>query len=212
VSQVFVAPDSNTPFGNPRFDPLWEAAQRHGLPVAFHLGSSVGMNWLSPVGYASYFLEVHSTHALPAMAHITSMIFEGVFERFPRLKVAWIEHGFTFVPPLMWRLDNSWRLLRSEVPHLKRRPSEVIRAQMRFATQPIDDVARFRDIIQVMEWMDGEHLLMFATDYPHHDADDVDWLSPRLPEAWRSRILCENAIEFYGLPSRRPLDGFDLEG
>jgi len=209
--QVGMPLASRVPFGNPRHDPIWEAATRHDLPVGFHFTTTAGMNWLTPAGFPSSYLEAHALASHQAMAHVASFVMEGVFERFPTLGLAWIETGFTWLLPLMWRLDNHWRDLRDEVPHVRRPPSEYIREHMRFSTQALDDVTPFSDLLRVMELIHGDELLVFSTDYPHHDTDDPDWLEARLPKAWRRRVMAENAIELYGLPRTRPRDAFDAE-
>lgn len=209
--QVGMPLASRVPFGNPRHDPIWEAASRHGLPVGFHFTTTASMNWLTPGGFPSSYLEAHSLASHQAMAHVASFVLEGVFERFPTLRLAWIETGFTWLLPLMWRLDNNWKELRHEVPEVRRPPSEYIREHMRFSTQALDDVTPFGDLVRVMELIHGDEVLIFSTDYPHHDTDDPDWLEARLPKEWRHRVMAENAIELYGLPRTRPRDAFDAQ-
>ena len=207
--QVGMPLGSRTPFGNPRHDPIWAAATRAGLPVGFHFTTTASMNWLTPAGFPSSYLEAHALASYQAMTHVASFVLEGVFEKFPALKLAWIETGFTWLLPLMSRLDNNWRDLGHEVPLVKRAPSDYIKDHMRFSTQALDDVTPFTDLVRVMELVEGERILIFSTDYPHHDTDDPDWLEARLPKAWRHRVMAENAIELYGLPRTRPWDTFD---
>jgi len=207
--QVGMPLASRVPFGNPRHDPIWEAATRHNLPVGFHFTTTASVNWMTPNGFPASYFEAHSLASHQVIAHVASFVLEGVFERFPTLKLAWIETGFTWVLPLMWRLDNNWAELKSEVPFLKRRPSDYIKDHMRFSTQALDDVTPFSDLVRVMEMIEGERILIFSTDYPHHDTDDPDWLASRLPKAWRQRVMADNALELYGLPHVRPRDKFD---
>jgi predicted TIM-barrel fold metal-dependent hydrolase len=210
--QVGMPLGSRVPFGNPRHDAIWAAATKNNLPVGFHFTTTASMNWLTPAGFPSSYLEAHALASHQAMAHVSSFVLEAVFERFPTLRLAWIETGFTWLLPLMWRLDNNWRDLGHEVPLLKRAPSEYIKEHMRFSTQALDDVTPFTDLVRVMEMVEGDRILIFSTDYPHHDTDDPNWLETRLPKAWRHRVMAENAIELYGLPRTRPRDVFDEEG
>lgn len=200
--QVMMNPYTDAPIGQARYYPVYEAATRHGLPVALHVNRSPGMRLLTPVGAASYFIEHHTLYPLMYAAHLTSLIFEGVFEKFPSLRVSLVEGGFSWVVPLAWRLDNHWRQLRSEVPHVKRPPSEYIREHVRFSSQPVEEPAELGHLHKMFEWMGAERLLMFATDYPHWDYDDPHQI--RIPKQMRRRIMAENALEWYGLsPTRR---------
>ena len=70
---------------------------------------------------------------------LTSLVLEGIPERFPKLKIVFIEGGFGWIPSTMWRMDRQFDRFRSEVPHLKRRPSEYVKEHFWFTTQPIDE-------------------------------------------------------------------------
>jgi uncharacterized protein len=76
------------------------------------------------VGWPSYYVEESSRHSISCQTAVTSLVIEGVFERFPRLKVVIVEGGFGWLPALTWRLDKLFERSRSEVPHLKRLPSQ----------------------------------------------------------------------------------------
>ena len=71
-------------------------------------------------------------------AMVASFIMEGVAERFPKLKMVIIEGGFGWVPSLGWRMDSHWQSLKSEVPHLRQKPSDYLKSQFWFTTQPVD--------------------------------------------------------------------------
>jgi hypothetical protein len=107
-------------------------------------------------------------------AVLTSLVFEGVFERFPELRVVIMEGGLGWIPSLTARMDKHWSRLRSEVPHLKRPPSEYIRQQVWFTTQPMEEPGRASHLIDLFDRIGWDRLL-FSTDYPHWDFDDPNY-------------------------------------
>jgi len=202
--QVMLIPYARAPYGQAMYRPIFEAAARHNLPVAIHVNRSPGQGLMTPVGFSSYFFEHHSLYPLFYASHLTSILAEGVFERYPSLRVVFVEGGFSWLPPLLWRLDRTWEACKDEIPGCRRPPSSYLRDHIRFSSQPIEEPARLQDLMQVLEWMDAEHTLLFATDYPHWDYDDPGPIWNRLPERARARILAGNALELYHLPATRP--------
>jgi uncharacterized protein len=117
----------------------------------------------------------------------------------PDLRIVVLEGGFSWLPYLMFRFDQQYRELRSEVPWLKRKPSDYIREHFRLATQPMEDLDA-RTLLQLIDMMGSDELLVFATDYPHWDFDAPSRaLPPGLPEDLRQKVLWRNADKVYGL-------------
>ena len=104
-------------------------------------------------------------------AQLTSLVLEGIPERFPKLKIVFIEGGFGWIPSATWRMDRHFETFRSEVPHLKRRPSEYVKEHFWFTTQPIDEPDEAKHLRSLIEWV-GVDRLLFSSDYPHWDFDD----------------------------------------
>jgi hypothetical protein len=122
-------------------------------------------------------------------AVVTSLIFEGVLERFPGLKIVLIEGGFAWAPSLSWRMDKHWERMRKETPHLRRPPSEYLREHFWFTTQPIEEPENPQDLAGIMELV-GYDRLMFSTDYPHWDFDHPQRaFKVQLTEAQRARAV-----------------------
>jgi predicted TIM-barrel fold metal-dependent hydrolase len=118
-----------------------------------------------------------------------------------------IEGGIAWLPGMLWRLDTNWRALRSEVPWLDRKPSEVAREHVRFSTQPLEHTdGRDETLFEMLEAAGAPDNLVFASDYPHWDFDDPGFMLNRLPEAWRAKVLHENAAELYGARLALPAD------
>jgi uncharacterized protein len=196
--QVMTDSGARAPFGQRQYYPIYEACARHGFPLAIHPGTDgMGINCQPSPGYPTHYIEWHTCLSLGFQAHLVSFITEGVFERYPNFKIVLTEGGVAWLPALMWRLDQEYKALRYEVPWLKRRPSEYLRDQVRITSQPLERPDSDKHLLQVLEMMDAEHILMFASDYPHWDFDSPSHAFPRLTEAMRNRIFSENARKFY---------------
>lgn len=201
VCAIMLGCGSTRPFGNRVFHPIYEACERHGLAVAMHFGGEgSGINPPpTAAGYPSYYIEGRQMRPSYYAVHVSSFIFEGVFEKFPTLKVAMVEAGFAWVPPFMWKMDLDWKGLRGQTPWVKKLPSEYLKDHIRFATQPMDEPDDPGALKHIINWMEGERTLMFATDYPHWDWDDPAMTLVGFPDDLRRRIFADNAIETFNL-------------
>jgi predicted TIM-barrel fold metal-dependent hydrolase len=108
--QVRLPGRAHAPIGDRRYWPLLEAAERHGLPLC-----------VEPCDHAS----------------LISLVLSGAFERLPKLRV-FSPGGLAELPPLLWRLDGCWKVLRDEVPDLRRLPSEYVRESVWFGIGALD--------------------------------------------------------------------------
>ena len=188
------------PMGRRKYWPIYEACAEAGLHVATHAFGAYGQP-ITGAGHASYYIEDHTSPPQAVQANVTSLVVEGVFDRFPELKLISVENGFGWVPPLMWRLDAAWKLLRTEVPHLERLPSEVISEHVYVTTQPVEEPPRSEDFLSLLEHFGDmvDHILL-ASDYPHWDGDNPDLVLPAsLSSEAKHRIRYENARRLYGL-------------
>ncbi|MCA9878527.1 MAG: amidohydrolase [Thermomicrobiales bacterium] len=197
--QVLLLARSSEPLGRRKYWPMYEAAQRHSLPVAVHFGG-LGGRAITGSGWPYFYLEDHVGMPQTFQAHVASLIFEGVFERFPDLKLIIIEGGIAWLPPFMWRMDRAWEQLRAEVPHVRRPPSEYVRQHLWVTTQPMEEPPRRGDFLQLLRHLDMNDKIMFATDYPHWDFDAPDAAFPvRLPPDLEQKFMAGNARALYGL-------------
>ncbi len=200
--QVLLCGGSERPYGEPRYLPIFEAAAECGLPVAIHSGGE-GMGLAAQPGGAgpvTFYIEWHTLgSACSIMAHLVSLLSHGTFERLPSLRVLLIEGGIAWLPGILWRLDTNWRGLRSEVPWLERKPSEVAREHVRFSTQPLEHTDGNDELLfEMLAAVGAPDILCFASDYPHWDFDDPSFMLRRLPEEWRDAVLDGNAAALYG--------------
>lgn len=197
-AQVFLLTRSSTPLGNPRFWPIYEAAERHDLPVGFHVFGAGGHPYAG-AGWPTYYIEEGAGHSTSCQTVVSSLVLEGVFERFPKLKVVMIEGGFAWLPSLSWRLDRLFDRMRAEVRHLRRRPSEYIREQIWLTTQPMEEPESRQHLNETMSAVGWDRLL-FASDYPHWDFDDPFRAFPASVPRERAReILSQNARSVFRL-------------
>jgi uncharacterized protein len=144
-----------------------------------------------------------STHALSFttcnMLHLTNWIVNGLPERFPKLKVLWVESGLAWITFMMQRLDHEYLMRQSDAPMLKKLPSDYMR-EMFYTSQPMESTNM--DLLEcTFKAMNAETQLMYSSDWPHWDWDTPAKMLrlPFLSEHARRNILGETARGFFKL-------------
>lgn len=194
--QVILCTGAKMLYGQKFYHPIYEAAEAFGLPVAIHPGGS-GVNYPStPAGFQTRYFEMHNTIPLVFISHVNSLICEGVFEKYTKLKFVAIEGGISWLPHLMWRMDKNYKGLRSETPWLKKLPSEYVKEHIRFTSQPIEEPPDKRYLLELFEMCHAEDVMMYSSDYPHWDYDPPSVWS-FLPKNVKDKIMYQNALELY---------------
>jgi uncharacterized protein len=199
------------PFGHSIYDPIYEAATELDIPVYVHGStgeiSGGGAPPASGGTVLHYRLEMFATLHHPMAHHLTSMIVQGTFEKFPRLRIVVAEEGIAWLPWLLTQLDANYELMKRESKWVRRRPSEYLRDRLGVSTQPIeasiDDRHRLVDYLSTVEGI--EEMLCFSSDYPHWDADEPTFVGSILPSEWHEKVFYGNARRLLRLPDSVPL-------
>ena len=186
-------------FGKPEFDVLYEEAQRLGVPLAAH--GSGRLTGLYDEFLFDNLSQVHSLgHAFTQMKQFVSIILSGVPEKFPELKLAFLEAGCGWAVYLLDRMDERWHLRgREDAPLLAKSPSEYLASGNIFISCEADE-RMLPETLRVL----GEDVVMFASDFPHWDAEfpeNIRRLLARedLTPAQREKVAGLNAQRLYGL-------------
>mgnify|MGYP001620051963 CR=1 FL=1 len=180
------------------YDPLWEECQRLGVPVGFHEGGGVFLPQPALPQFINSF-SMMNTLSLPlsVMVVCADLIYGGVLERFPRLKVAFLEGNCSWVPWLLWRMGEYVEMLGSvEFPDLKLLPLDYFKRQC-YASVECDEITA-RHVPE----FGLEDNIVFSTDYPHTDVKyphAVDsFLKLPFPDDIKRKYLWENCARLYG--------------
>jgi len=194
--QVLLLVGGEMPLGR-RFNwPIYQAAERHGLPVGVHAGSMY-RHPPTQSGYPSFLVEDYILQSQVFASQLASLVAEGVFVKFPALKVVLIESGVTWLPSFVWRFSKDWHGVRTEVPWVKRSPAEIVREHVRLTIQPFDGPSEPGGLERLIDHFDSDELFLFSTDYPHWHFDGVDALPDGLPASLTRKILVDNPLATY---------------
>jgi predicted TIM-barrel fold metal-dependent hydrolase len=198
------------PLGNAIYEPVFEAAAEMELPIYLHVNAGEFLGAAAPLvaggGTVNYRFEGFLFSYMPTAAHLASMIMNGVFERYPKLKVLMAECGLFWVPWLTTALDDRYEVMRVESRWVRKRPSEYLREHTKYATQPIEATPSDREaMIDYLKVCDGiEEMLCFSSDYPHWDSDVPTYIRSILPKSWHEKVFRDNALDLFRMPSREP--------
>jgi predicted TIM-barrel fold metal-dependent hydrolase len=185
----------NMLIGNRYYEPIYEEAVNHNLPILLHVTGTDSVFYGAPNqagGFPENYPERYVSLAQIGEANLTSLCFSGVFEKFPSLKFMFIEYSFAWALPLMWRINRTWESLRYDVPWVRRPPREYVSERVRFSTQPLDEPENPGHLKALIDMLGPEHLL-FSTDYPHWDNDMPGKSLLMLDKDVRRQVLSENA-------------------
>ncbi len=199
--QVTLPSGTRMPYGHRYYRPILEAAQECGLTIAIH-GGTEGMGTSNPptsCGWPGTVAEMRVARSTSFLAHMTSLITEGVFVEFPRLKVVSFEAGAAWVPAYLWRFDKNYKGLRSECPWLKELPSEYARRYFRFGTQGVEHGDPASEFWRLLASIRGEEMLLYSSNYPRWDCESPEdsFVLATSPGEFRSSIESGVAMGTY---------------
>jgi predicted TIM-barrel fold metal-dependent hydrolase len=198
---LMAANPMSKPFGHPIYHPIYRAAVESDLPVVFHTGGDASPESLTaPAGGGppSSYAEHAAFTPQPFMTHLVSMIAQGVFVKYPELRVLVAGAGAAWLPAIFWRFDIEYRAYRRETPWLTERPTDTLRRQIRLTTYPLDVAPRPAQVRQLLESFPGmEKILLYASGFPSWDTDTPDGIRERIPRSWQDAVFSGNAQEFF---------------
>ncbi|HYB44350.1 MAG TPA: amidohydrolase family protein [Candidatus Methylomirabilis sp.] len=206
------------PLWDPYWNPLWEVINAVGLPLHFHTVGSYMPDHIRKI----VFVGGDPTRATPDMTPadirvarsafavsisgfqinmaniLMSVIYAGVLERYPRVKIVLGESGIGWIPYILNRMDAEWEDQFKDLG-LTMAPSDYWRRQC-WATYQTDPIG-----IKLIDDL-GADRIMWGSDFPHPDGvwpDSREYVDKELghvPADVRRRIICENAARLYGFP------------
>lgn len=191
-------------YDHPGYEPLWAAAAALNMPLSLHTATRRVQSNSALVERTVHDASRRATKVfLPAIS-MCDMIFSGVFERHPDLRLAIVEFELSWVPYVLTNMDYTYRERNEEALYRFKGdtlPSDFFARNVYLSFQEDDVGIRLRDRI-------GVDRMMWGSDYPHSEStfprsrEVLDGILQGVPEEERAKIVCHNTAGLYG---------FDLE-
>lgn len=186
-------------YGASDFDPIYRAAEELDVGLAVHGAPSRGLGF----DFLPTFIQVHTLeHPVALLIQLTSMLFEGVFDRFPKLRVAFLEAGSGWLPYFIDRTEEEFeKPYRFQAPKMRRSPREVLTSGQVWVTAEVEE-----RLLPYTLQLCNQDAVMWPSDFPHERLPDA--FSRDLPtllgrqdlsEAQKRKILWDNPCRFYGI-------------
>jgi predicted TIM-barrel fold metal-dependent hydrolase len=193
------------PYSHPDFDPLWAAAEAHGVPLTMHVFTGATFDggvapwWGMPAWSIKGYTFVHTGAAASAI----DLICGGVVERFPELRFVLSEFETGWVAHFLQRLDHAtYRTPSEAADYLTMKPSEYFNRNFSVTFEDDEAGIRTRDLI-------GVESMLWGNDYPHHDAiwphsmKILADLFRDVPEDEQERMVWGNTVDLYGIDTSK---------
>ncbi|MGA2393708.1 MAG: amidohydrolase family protein [Candidatus Lustribacter sp.] len=186
------------PWHDPYYEPLWNALEQLDVPLGFHEATGSQSHQTGELFNPNFGLRRIYSQPVEQMLGMGSFIGGGVLARHPKLRVAFLEANCSWVPWLIWRMDESYELEGDQfMPELDRPPSEYFRRQCLVSVEP-DETPVVHLIADF-----GADQLVYSTDYPHGDSRypkaTESFLELPLSDADKRKILWDNCARFYAV-------------
>jgi uncharacterized protein len=184
------------PLGHRFYDPIYREAEALGCAIAVH-----GTNGAEELASGSFetFTEVHTvSFPVGIFVQFSNMIFQGVPERFPKLRLAFLEIGCTWLPYWLDRMDEHWEKRgKIETPLLKQRPGVCVRQHPVYFSLEAEETL----LPETFRYVGDDHFV-YATDIPHWDTEFLENLHrvqsrKDLSDETKNKLLYENAKTLY---------------
>jgi len=192
-------PYNNRLIHDPAYEPFWNAAEELDFSIGFHEGAAPGMPQVGVDRFNGRGAQHIISHTMEMMLAALSMIWGGVCERHPKLRVGFLESGGGWIAPWLDRMDRHFDDQGFNDSGLKTRPSEIFQKSCWISFEPVEGGLKYlADYI-------GPHKIMWATDYPHPDGffpgapKMVQKQLEGLSAETKRQVMAGGAMGFYGL-------------
>ena len=202
---IWEAPLASLPFYSDHYDPLWEAASKLGMPISLHI--LTGHNYSKgprPPGVEHYRGSVN-LKLDDAITAVFDLVFYGVLDRYPDLKIVMVEHEISWLPFLEQQWDYYYRRFKAvNPPPILHEPSWYVRRQV-YGTFFNDAVGG-----KNLAWW-GQDNMMWSNDFPHenstwpHSRDVIQRDLGSLPADVRAKVVRDNVLRLYGMRVPEPV-------
>ncbi len=182
------------------FKPVWDELYRTGLPLCVHMG----MSYPPLAEVCNGLLDAHGIGmSLPAMMAFVAIVGHGMLDRYPELRVGFLEFGAEWIFYMVGRLDHYLPIDRNQMPIKDEVPQKTIEEYVRsgriFFAGEADDKMLIQEIALL-----GEEQILYSSDLPHgegrHNAAKEILARNDISEAQKQKILYHNAVKFFGEP------------
>jgi predicted TIM-barrel fold metal-dependent hydrolase len=180
------------------YDPLWATLVELDVPIGFHESASSAARQVGMQFEPDFLLRHTYSHSVEQMMALGAFTAGGVCERHPKLRAAFLEGNCSWLPWLLWRLDEHWEMFHdvwSRETTMK--PSEYFKRQCWVSVDCEETPLKY-----AIDYLGKSDNIIFSTDFPHVDAQfpnsSNEFLKLPISDEDKRKILWDNCAAFYG--------------
>jgi uncharacterized protein len=182
---------------SPEYEPFWSEAEELDFCIGIHEGGNSGMPTVGVDRFDGRGAQHIISHTMEMMLACLSVVWGGVCDRFPSVRIGFLESGGGWLPGWLDRMDRHFEDQSQFNDHLLRlRPSEYFQRQCWISFEPVEG-----SLSHLVEYL-GPTKILWATDYPHVDGffpGAPAMIAEKLSKKNQRKVLAESAMQFYNL-------------